>query len=591
MLEGSASTPDLLGPRFRVVRLLGRGGMGAVYEAIQLDLGRRVAVKVLTGKTVDPGSAEGRAALKREAVAAARLGHPNIVAVTEYSEGPPPILVMEYLEGRSLGTLVRQGPLPPARAVFLVMQVLSALAAAHERGIVHRDVKPENVFLTEIPGVATDFVKVLDFGIAKELADDGPSSLPGAVSGTPSYMAPEQVSGSRVDARADIYACGSLLYHLLAGVRPYSHLNGSAEILDAAIKGPPVALELLAPHVPKALAALVERAMERDVSRRTLTATELRGALDRLVREERWADQPKMVGDTRPDFPMLGTNHGDATQQPTLSTSGPFPTVDGPQRFPPQGGTAPFAASLAPAPSPSWQPAGHVPHARPLHAPPSIPSYGSQAGGFQAGPASGFAPYGQAHGFGPTTTGPSHARGTTSTPARTVGALVAGVVLSGLAFLAYLMLPLLSPRFTGLPRTDAALTISGCHGDLRENVTVVGSETITVTSNTMTLSIKKPDKGLPRDGRITLSTKARIEDGTTVTLTVLTGQAITYSNLDAATAIASVSNPSAHDPVGGTIVVRSWEADKGKFDLQLSHVVLVDPQSPQQCKLDGRLRL
>ena len=344
-----------------------------------------------------------------------------------------------------------------------------------------------------------------------------------------------------------------------------------------------MALELLAPHVPKTLAALVARAMERDVSRRTLTAVDLRVALERLVREERWTEQPKIVGDTRPDYPVLGTNHGD---QPTLSTSGPLATVNGPQPPQPQRGTTPFAASFAPPPSPPWHPSPPVQHAPPPHGPPSAPSYRSQTG-----PASVSPSYGQAHGFGQSTMGPPPAREQASTSARAVAALVTAIVLSGLAFLGYTRLSFLGPRLTGLPRSDAALTISGCRGDLRENVTVVGSDTITLTSKTMSLSVKKPDTGLPRDGRIPVSTKARIADGTVVVLTTLTGQAITYTNMDADSAVASVSHRSAPDQVGGTIFVRGWDADKGKFDLELSHVVLVDPQGSQPCKIDGHLRL
>jgi serine/threonine-protein kinase len=571
-----------------VVRLLGRGGMGAVYEAIQLDLGRRVAVKVLTSKSQGPASTDARTALRREAVAAARLGHPNIVAVTEYSEGPPPVLVMEYLEGRSLGAIVRQGPLPPVRAVFVVMQVLSALAAAHAQGIVHRDVKPENVFLIDIPGVATDFEKVLDFGIAKELGEDGPASMPGAIFGTPSYMAPEQVHGGRIDARADIYATGSLLYHLLAGVRPYAHMNGSAEVLDAAVKGPPVALELLAPHLPKTLVALVARAMERDVSRRTLTAMELRQALDRLVREERWTEQPRVAGDTRPDYPALGPEQGYAT----VSTSGPLPspTVSTSPPLASNGpaNTTPIAASFGQ----PFVPRGYGP-------PPSAPTGASGTGPSGTGPSvhpsfaaphSGYPSQGYPYGHA---TGAHGASAPLLTPLRVLVALAAGGALLVLVLLALLVRPMFRPGASGLPHGEASITTGpGCHADLRDNVVVLDRESVTLTSKNASFSFTKPAAGLPPDGRVTLSTKARMaEGGAIVTLSQLSGPTTTFTNLDSNTILASAVHESAHDPVSGTLVVHRWDAGKGTFDLELSHVVLVDPQTSQPCKLEGRLRL
>lgn len=555
--------------------------MGSVYEAVQLDLGRRVAVKVLTGKSQGPASADGRTALKREALAAARLGHPNIVAVTEYSEGPPPVLVMEYLEGRSLGALVRQGPLPPLRAVFIVMQVLSALAAAHERGIVHRDVKPENVFLIDIPGVATDFVKVLDFGIAKELGEDGPASIPGAIFGTPSYMAPEQVHGGRVDARADIYATGSLLYHLLAGVRPYGHMNGSVEVLDAAVKGPPVALELLAPHVPASLVTLVARAMERDVSRRTLTATELRHALEQLIREERWADRPKVVGDTRPDYPAVGATQGLAT----LSTSSHLPNPTVSSAPPTRSSTAPFAASFVNSP----RPASFGPHGYP-HGPSPSSATGPTGYPSHAAPVSAYPSQTHPYGAGTSTRRPESPW---LTPARVIAGLASVGLLVLMALLAFLVRPLFRPGASGLPHAEASITTGpGCRADLRDNVVVLERESITVTSKNASFSITKPEAGLPADGRIGVSTKARMaEGGAIVTLSQLSSPTTTFTNLDSKTVMAWASHEPAHDPVSGTLVVHRWDASKGKFDLELSHLVLVDPQTSQPCKLEGRLRL
>ena len=158
----------VLGGRYEVLRLLGTGGMGAVYEAQQRDLNRRVAIKVLHDTRHDPGDL---ARFRQEAQAAASLGHPNIVQIIDFEAKPgeAPFMVMELLRGRSLSALVRQeGRLPPARAASLMVQVLSALAAAHRARIVHRDVKPENIFVCD-PSPVMELVKVLDFGFAKPL--------------------------------------------------------------------------------------------------------------------------------------------------------------------------------------------------------------------------------------------------------------------------------------------------------------------------------------------------------------------------------------------------------------------------------------
>ena len=193
---------DLLGGRYRVVRRIGSGGMGAVYEAVQEGLGRRVALKVVHPHLATQADLLER--FRREAQAAAALGHPNIVQITDFSaEGETAFLVMEYLEGESLGEVLRrETTISEARIAFIARQVLAALGAAHRAGIVHRDVKPDNVFLTSIAGVG-DVGKMLDFGVAKlvEPQAGGPLTAVGEVLGTTSYMAPEQALGVPVDAR------------------------------------------------------------------------------------------------------------------------------------------------------------------------------------------------------------------------------------------------------------------------------------------------------------------------------------------------------------------------------------------------------
>ncbi|HSO39670.1 MAG TPA: serine/threonine-protein kinase, partial [Labilithrix sp.] len=270
----------VLGGRYRIVRELGRGGMGIVYEALQQDLNRRVALKVLFAFAGGPQLER----FRQEARSAAALGHPNIVQVTDFQtplDGPP-FLVMELLEGVSLGELIdRQGPLPYPRVAFITMQVLVALSAAHRAGIVHRDIKPDNVFLTAT-SLSNDVVKVLDFGVAKVDSDAAPMTSHGQVIGTPAYMPPEQARGGPIDARADVFAVGATMYHAITGRLPTPPPDG----LSATLEAPPSrsimateALALVRPDLPTGLTALVDRAMSLEPGERFASAEEMRAAV------------------------------------------------------------------------------------------------------------------------------------------------------------------------------------------------------------------------------------------------------------------------------------------------------------------------
>ena len=280
-------TGALLGGRYRLVRCLGRGGMGAVYEAKQEDLGRRVAVKVLHAHLANDQDVLTR--FRREAQAAGGLGHPNIVQVTDFQarSGEPPFLVMEHLVGASLATTIReQGPLSQARVAFIAQQILSALAAAHAAGIIHRDLKPDNVFLTSIAGV-DDIVKLLDFGVAKLVqGGTGPEAnltTTGAAIGTPVYMAPEQARGRGVDARTDLYSTGVCMYEALTGRLPHDPPSYSA-LIAAILEEPPRALREHRPEVDPKLAAIVHRVLEKDPTRRFQSADEMRVAVEPFAR-------------------------------------------------------------------------------------------------------------------------------------------------------------------------------------------------------------------------------------------------------------------------------------------------------------------
>jgi serine/threonine-protein kinase len=256
-----------LGGRYRVGALLAAGGMGEVWAARDLLLDRAVAVKVLGGALAGDGRAAER--LRREARAAGRLEHPNIARVLDLGEQDGrPYLVMELLEGESLAArLDRAGPMAPAEAVRVVAAVADALEAAHRAGVVHRDVKPGNVFLT-----ADGEVKVLDFGIASAAGEA--SLTTGDLLGTAAYLAPERVLGHRATPAADVYSLGVVLYELLAGRRPYEATSDIAlAMAHVTADAPP--LDRVAPAAPPALVAACAQAMAKDPSARPPSAAAL----------------------------------------------------------------------------------------------------------------------------------------------------------------------------------------------------------------------------------------------------------------------------------------------------------------------------
>jgi len=227
-MDPAALVGTILSGRYLLERVLGEGGMGAVYQAEHTHMRKRLAVKVLHPEMSRMPEVVAR--FEREAMAAAHIEHPNIAAATDFgkTEEGQFFLVLEFVEGTSLRERMKENaPMSVGRTFHIVQQVARALQRAHSLGIVHRDLKPENVMLVEREG-DPDFVKVLDFGIAKvpvgELAGVSSSGQPvltqlGMVYGTPEYMAPEQAAGQEVDARADLYSLGVMTYEMLCGVR------------------------------------------------------------------------------------------------------------------------------------------------------------------------------------------------------------------------------------------------------------------------------------------------------------------------------------------------------------------------------------
>ncbi len=267
--------------RYTLGRMLGRGGMGVVYEAIQLDLGRAVAVKLL------PATADARASFRfaREARTLAQLAHPNIVQLFDYgTDLGTGYVVMERLEGRPLSAALRaEGPFAVARAVRVSCEMLRALSVTHRAGVVHRDIKPANVFL--LPG---DGVKVLDFGIASTNDGSPRLTMTGVALGTPAYMSPEQVLAAPVDARTDLYAVGVCLFEMLTGRRPFRAESAMQVIAQVILGGPPRA-DSVRSDIPADLADVVERAMARDPAARFANAEAFAAALGALGTGQRAA--------------------------------------------------------------------------------------------------------------------------------------------------------------------------------------------------------------------------------------------------------------------------------------------------------------
>ena len=286
-----------LDDKYRVVRHLSSGGMGAVYEVEHRGLGKRLAAKLLKPELARRADLLER--FRREARAASAIGHEHIIEVTDLGQTAQkvPFLVMELLQGQTLSALCKaERRLEPARAVHIARQILSALGAAHARGIVHRDLKPENVFLIQRGG-DPDFVKLLDFGIVKLLDENEELELTraGQVVGTPTYMAPEQARGEKnVDGRADLYGVGAILYRMVTGQRPYSAPNFNA-LLFAIAQGQLTKPRKLEPGVSPHLEAAILRAMALDPRARFQTAAEFDEALDEddRTRERSAADAAK----------------------------------------------------------------------------------------------------------------------------------------------------------------------------------------------------------------------------------------------------------------------------------------------------------
>lgn len=319
---------EMVAGRFRILELIGSGGFGTVYRALQENVGREVALKFLTpGVAKDPVNVE---RFRREAYHVSQLRHPNTITLYDYGQTEEGLIymVMELLEGTSLADTVQDnGALEWPRAAHVFIQVLKSLSEAHQRGLVHRDLKPENIFLCELFG-EQDYVKVLDFGVAKmTMAEDGAESSEdkltkaGRIFGTPMYMAPEQACAEPITPATDVYALGLLLFEMLTGLPPVTGRN-RMDVIHKQIRDPVPELTRELQGTP--VGSFIRKATEKRPSDRYLDAAEMLEGLYQALRAMNI--QPRARGATFPDI-SIGTIVPDRSDNVALKSSDPDATA------------------------------------------------------------------------------------------------------------------------------------------------------------------------------------------------------------------------------------------------------------------------
>lgn len=278
--EGDERVGTVFAERYRIHRRIARGSMGVVYEAEQLQLSRSVALKVLAASPNSVSTRDLGARFLREASLLSKLSHPNTVRVFDYGvEDGRPFLVMEFVNGPTLRQLTNSRPVEPLRLVRIATQICGSLAEAHQAGIIHRDLKPANVLIAQ-DKQGGDLVKVVDFGLVKEVEGASEMTQDGLILGTPQFMAPEQIRGFPLDQRCDVYAMGVLLFKSLTGEYPFPH-SGPAAVLEAHLGEMPRTLLEVDPmlDVPHTLQWTIDGCLAKDRRERFIDAGQLQRAL------------------------------------------------------------------------------------------------------------------------------------------------------------------------------------------------------------------------------------------------------------------------------------------------------------------------
>ncbi len=556
---------DLIGVRYRIEKVLGQGGMGAVFAAVNQATGRAVAIKWML-----PGAARSQESVARflaEARATAKIEHPNVIQILDVGQdGAAPFLVMERLRGCSLADrLERHGRMTPAETLSVLIPACRGVAEAHTEGIIHRDLKPDNIFLCEGKDGSPRPPKVLDFGISKLYDETGgtPSlTRTGIAMGTPQYMSPEQLNAPPdADARFDVYAMGIVLYECLTG-RPPSDAEGLFELVQQIASGNPTPIRMLAPDVPPDLEAVVFRAMHARRDVRHPTMEELIADLERVWhRMQSGAPAPHVPLPSVPQTAGVASSPGMPTGPMTGSAwtpqGGYAPTGGGQYGYPP---TGPQSAPSGPIAPPSGGGGGKglgigiaVAVVGVLFL--GVLVVGGGALFFLSRSSAGGSPPPVVVGGNDPVVGGNDTPATPSTNPRT---------------------PNIGVTFTGAcnPRFNARLMVTG------------GSDSVNVMSSSLgglTGSIMMSLHDI--QGTTNISTQQRMDQQTAIN--VMVGQQLwTNMALDSSAVILH----RIQDPISGSLTVAEFDSDLARADVTFHDVVLQNLQDGSLCTLSGRVQ-